>query len=727
MNRSSSLAVIAALAFGCDASSPYGQRISLEANEFRTAEYQAGFEHGRAIPLLSADDLFDLDPRSTAPFPTTALQWSFDHADDGWLTNLASARARRHSGTVVPGLVGRALVPHPPGFFHPLPERLRDEWSVFTRFQQVASQGHVLSIGDAVSMRSTARGVEVTASDAKHEFVLEPGWCWIGVTFEYFGDDERASVLLCTKDEQVRLRLPALPRVQRGRAVHLAAGVAHDEFRIEHGPLSTLAHMRLDDPPRQRVRRTARFSGPGVDEAVELWSAHSTDLELEGRELGRFGALDHLVPDDDGLVWTSAQWRQHETDLGPRPRTTHPTVALGDGKVWIFGGETKDSHAWPQWNDAQVWIYDVLRYSWRRIPEHEGWPHARAHLPASYWAAGNVIWSRGGWFNSEGSQMRSFQDVWNFDITSERFQRWELAGLPSASDMSVVSAPDAPNGAVLLGLYTEIFDLETMQLVRREQASAFDADGSPLDLPQIVSSAHAFDPARDRVLLFGGESGRAPKDFHAITFAYEPTANELRVVTREGPSARSRPGFARDAKRDRFVLFGGVRGQDSERFDDLWSFDPETSVWREHTFANGPSGRGGYFGMAYDEATDAFYLVHGRHSLTIFLDEVWQLTLRDEATATAGWCFSSDDWSAAKTAWVTGDWVPSDAVEIALATSTDGLHFLPQSAALTGSGYVRLTVTLTASDPERPPRITGVGLGPEEPRDLGPEVARVAW
>ena len=91
---------------------------------------------------------------------------------------------------------------------------------------------------------------------------------------------------------------------------------------------------------------------------------------------------------------------------------------------------------------------------------------------------------------------------------------------------------------------------------------------TPIPTPR-SDHAMAYDSARQRVVLFGGDLGYS--GYFGETWEWDG-ANWTQVSS-GGPSARSRHAMAYDSARQRVVLFGGYGG---DRFDDTWIYGSGT-------------------------------------------------------------------------------------------------------------------------------------------------------
>ncbi len=116
--------------------------------------------------------------------------------------------------------------------------------------------------------------------------------------------------------------------------------------------------------------------------------------------------------------------------------------------------------------------------------------------------------------------------------------------------------------------------------------------------------AMAYDGARGRVVLFGGQWGIA-RELDDL-WEWDGHAWHRMELTGSTPSARSGHAMAYDAAAGFVVLFGGFGGKN---LDDTWTWDGQT--WqREETGGRAPAARYGH-AMAYDGARERTVLFGG--------------------------------------------------------------------------------------------------------------------
>jgi hypothetical protein len=118
----------------------------------------------------------------------------------------------------------------------------------------------------------------------------------------------------------------------------------------------------------------------------------------------------------------------------------------------------------------------------------------------------------------------------------------------------------------------------------------------------------AYDSARRRVVLFGGQDGTSSNVVPlGDTWEWDGTSWTRVGQGAPGPSARMGTAMAYDAARGRIVLFGGLDAA-RNNLQDTWEWDGE--AWLRRTAPNAPSARCGH-DMAFDPVRRAVVLFGG--------------------------------------------------------------------------------------------------------------------
>lgn len=138
-----------------------------------------------------------------------------------------------------------------------------------------------------------------------------------------------------------------------------------------------------------------------------------------------------------------------------------------------------------------------------------------------------------------------------------------------------------------------------------------------------ASHAAAYDTARDRLVVFGGEdfvSGAFR--FLSDTWEYSPATNTWTAPNVTAPPARALAAMAYDPVRGVSVLFGGTNDFSSTNFfSDTWEWNG--SSWRQATTTTGPSGRR-QAQLAWDGNRQRIVLHGGYDSSNAVMTDTWE-------------------------------------------------------------------------------------------------------
>lgn len=204
----------------------------------------------------------------------------------------------------------------------------------------------------------------------------------------------------------------------------------------------------------------------------------------------------------------AAAWRTLDVaGTAPDGRSGACVASRGDGRLWLFGGETTSGEAVPG-----PWIYDPATSAWSRHPVQEGTSGSDgAGGAACWWTVDDRFVVHGGHARA-GSQAAldglrvlapagSTPDVWT-DIAQ--------TGLP-ARDQAAMTMSAA--GAVLVGGLGADGTPMTDVIVFDPTTVAPTQLGSGADGPVARSAASLVDdPEGERMLLFGGSTTAGPSD-----------------------------------------------------------------------------------------------------------------------------------------------------------------------------------------------------------------------
>jgi hypothetical protein len=138
-----------------------------------------------------------------------------------------------------------------------------------------------------------------------------------------------------------------------------------------------------------------------------------------------------------------------------------------------------------------------------------------------------------------------------------------------------------------------------------------------------------YDPVGDRMVIFGGQpTGSAPvNDVWALSLSGTPAWTHL-TPSGTPPSGRSGAGAAYDDARGRLLLFGGEAFGSS---NDVWALSLSGGLaWTQLTPAGSPPSARGFPAAIYDATRDEFVVMGGLGAT--YLNDVWTLSLSGSPT-----------------------------------------------------------------------------------------------
>lgn len=453
-----------------------------------------------------------------------------------------------------------------------------------------------------------------------------------------------------------------------------------DELRIRHYGATT-SELRADGAP---------VPGPGMhevlvrrssgDERLETWIGVHTAPVVSGTAL-ETAELEHVALRGGRLRWVPGHWTQLHPVRRPMARTALPLVYIGDHRVLLFGGETRDTDLPPMRNTADTWIFHTDSGTWEEI-ETEHAPAPRCHQDADYSPDHGLVFLLGGFKNDapreEEPRFDVWDDMWTYDVAARDWRQVTPLGyLParSAND-AVVYDPERRSFLVVTAAGMRLWSPDEGVWIKVPRPRLHDASGADLGVFSFMQShVCGLDPKTGKLLVFGGERMKPERRITNDTYSYDLETNTMvRLECPDAPAPRTRPGFAYDSKRGYFVLFGGSVDQ-ATRLGDLWRFLPEEGRWERLDASNAPSARGGCYKMPYDPELDEFFLLCGRTDLTHFLNESWKLHLDDRAVGRAAYVFARDG-LAAGSSWKLRAETPGDSrISVRFRFSPDNAHW----------------------------------------------------
>jgi len=714
----------AAVLAGGGAPPPALATFSVPVDPARTLEGFA-WEGEAFIPALGAETLAFGEVGRT---PSTRLYLRGEdlaaelHQQPGWSIEAGPGpgRAQGRPGMgIALELDGRLVL----SLLQPLPPS-QEGWSIELWLRPRAAQaGVILSLVDLFDVVSEADGrvaavVNVETPEgprkvmAKSPGSLVPGeWNHLGVVLDT-GIIRHLRVVLNGQVRSERLEGQAPSTFQRlslgaPSAARQTLPAVMDEVRLQARVANSAefeAHWRAAPAPLQRLT-LAYADGREVH---ELWTRALEVPRLEPGADWSVGALEHVRADESGLSWVPADWQRIPAVDPPLARTTAPVVEVGGETLFLFSGEVRDSHYGRMLNTSDTWLYDMRAGSWELLDTPVA-PPGRCHQPAAYSPEHDVVLMIGGWIN-ETNPGQLLSDLWLFHVKERRWEERKPKGLPGAlSDCVVVYHPGRKVFVILAGdwIYTYDPGADVFKAVGKMRLQGSTGGRAKLAIGPIA----ALDPRTNLVWLFGGaDKSEGGEEFSEDFASFDL---ETGIVTfHEGPrpSARVRGAFAWDPDQQHFTLFGGVREQASQRFDDLWTFKPDELRWEQQPYSGSVTRRGGYYGMGYSREQRRFHLLAGRHSKDRFLEESWALAFDPRAPGRARYLFDREAFPG-EAVWFLESEPGEGRVEPRFRASEDARSFGPSLAECPPKGrYVEVDLRFTPGPSGAAPRVRALGF-----------------
>jgi len=133
------------------------------------------------------------------------------------------------------------------------------------------------------------------------------------------------------------------------------------------------------------------------------------------------------------------------------------------------------------------------------------------------------------------------------------------------------------------------------------------------------------DPVRDRMVIQGGDSGGPTDDVWALSFAGGGSWSHI-ATGGTAPPARAEHAGAYDPVRDRLLIYGGASGTPYVFFGDVWALDLATNVWSQIVGTGGPPTPRRQATAVYDPGHDALVVIGGYEG-PLPVADTWALSL----------------------------------------------------------------------------------------------------
>lgn len=309
-------------------------------------------------------------------------------------------------------------------------------------------------------------------------------------------------------------------------------------------------------------------------------------------------------------------WTELNPDNPPPPRTSFDMAPIGEKKILIFGGLSKNDI---DLNDT--WIYDFNSNTWEMIytspVPHKRFNHQLAQVSE------NEVLLYGGEYNG-----RAFGDTWIFNLVDKKWRQV----FPDRSPDTLIQHSMCPIGKnkVLLfgGIELTEYDLNFLQ-----KTWIYDLDKNSWDIvtfnpitepwPGIRSVGSLANINQKNALLFGGNfGGKELED----TWLFDLEIRKW-IKIDSGKIKPMRRRYSVAGVNDKSVLlFGGYRPESSppDYFNDIWIIDLDMKNWKEIIIFNPPTPR---IQSKMTKISDNEVLLFGGRSTDNHLNDLWRLRI----------------------------------------------------------------------------------------------------
>ncbi|XP_048515563.1 kelch domain-containing protein 4 isoform X2 [Athalia rosae] len=147
------------------------------------------------------------------------------------------------------------------------------------------------------------------------------------------------------------------------------------------------------------------------------------------------------------------EWSIVKAPGGPPPRCGHQavTVPSNKGELWVFGGEFSSPSQSQFYHYRDLWVYHFGDKKWEKIGATGG-PSARSGHRMVYSKKQLIIF---GGFHDNLRDYKYFNDVHIFNLTTYKWNKLEITGIPPAPRSGCIVLPTPDNKVLIYGGYSK--------------------------------------------------------------------------------------------------------------------------------------------------------------------------------------------------------------------------------------------------------------------------------
>ena len=530
--------------------------------------------------------------------------WEWDGTAWVWRRPAVSPEAFEGAGLVYDSVRQRTVLFGGRSGF-PALENETWEWDGFAWAQRTPAVSPQARENHAVAYDSARQRVVLFGGDASgySSSEVDDTWEWDGTSWTQLapaqGPERRADHAMAFDRARGRVVLFGGHRVSLPR-------VSFDDTWEWDGATWT----RLEPPSKPTARRGHSMAYDSVRQRVVMFGGQRNELAT-------------TVFFQETWEWDGTTWTQVAAGQGPSVQTRHPMAYdAGRQRMVLFDSARRAPH-------ADTWEWDGSTWTLRTSsPAEPPWRYGNA-------LAHDVVRQRTILFGGIGPAPNFvlMGDTWALDQTT--WTRLNPAVSPSPRALSPMVWDPARQRLVLFGGFAcggppACSSVKIADDTWEWDGAAWSARSPTARPPARLGHGMVWDVARQRAVLFGGRTLSRYQPF-ADTWEWDGTTWLQRDPT-VSPAPREGPGMAYDPLRQRVVLFGGG-STNPPWFDDTWEWDGTT--WRPMSPAASPGPRR-YPAMSWDAARGHVVMFGGQQG-SATLEDSWEWDgVQWARTATAG-------------------------------------------------------------------------------------------
>lgn len=358
---------------------------------------------------------------------------------------------------------------------------------------------------------------------------------------------------------------------------------------------------------------TDRWSRPGPASSPTPRSRHALAFDTGTGSAVLFGGLHSPGPGQreslaDTWIYdpTANDWTNATAAVRPLPRYGHALAFDPANRLLVMFGGRNDSAFFPD-----TWTFNTTARAWTNQNPPSSPPARWGHSMAFDAVSGTVLL-----FGGEDSA-RSYNDTWAYNVSENTWTRKLLSSGPSPRLEQAMTFDPGTARALLFGGNDRAGNAQ-------DDTWSYDSDSNswslkaraPRPLPR-MHHAMAYSSQDRQTLLFGGTDTFLQFNDTWLFNASQGSWN--RVQTPEAPSPRHDHAMAYESITGKVVLFGGLAG--SEYVNETWTYNFTSGAWTLAETANAPPPGAGYQ-MAFDGYVGQVVLYGGRNDTELF-DDTW--------------------------------------------------------------------------------------------------------